>query len=652
MTPVSKLLKIAVPGLFLSLVLVASSFYWLTETRQLTGIVRDAESAAPIQGATVATGATSATTNTRGEYALELSRGPTTLRARADGYADAQHAVNGGDFFDGARSLDLALVPNRVGGTVRDAETNQPLSSVPLLVAGKIVSTNAQGVFETRRVKSGTPITVTLPGYQPAAFTYTDQTEFLIMLPPNTVVVTVADAANQPMPNVQVKADHLAAVTDGQGRAILRRVKPGTLVQAVAPGYAQATASYNGADVQLMLRPATLDLTVTDATTGKPITNTLVYLGNTIYPTNAQGALHLDNVPANGTLTFKAAGYRKLQTDLNGPSRRQIKLSRFVVKGIHIPFGATPEHVRANIDLVVKTELNAIVIDVKSEKGRLAWDSQVPLAKEISAPYLKGIDLGEVVDRCRTNKIYCIARIPVFQDTLLATARPTLAMRFPNGALFTEEGGAAWTNPTNPQVWDYDIALAKEVIALGFDEIQFDYIRFPGHATGLYTGAAATEEGRLAAITGFLARAQKELRPSGVFLSADVFGLTAATDDEQYTGQRLREIGPYLDYISPMVYPDVWADASYLLSKGLGIPNCEQAIKCPYEVIYNSTKRAAEKTTGALIRPWLQAYPGRGNFGTVQYRQQKKAAEDIGGWGWLFWSGPGNYDANTFGPPE
>ncbi len=648
MPPVSKLLKIALPGLFLLLVFAAFGFYLLTETRQLSGIVRDAESTAPIQGATVAVGALSATTNARGEYSLALSRRPTTLLARADGYLDVQYPVNGGDFFDGTRSLDLALVPNRIGGRVLDAETNQALPNVPLVVGGKTVTTNAQGVFEARRVKSGTSVAVTMPGYQPAAFTYTDQTEFLIVLPPNTVVVSVVDAANQPMPNVQVKADNISALTDGQGRAVLRRVKPGTQVQAVAPGYAQVSAPFNGSEVQLALRPATLDLTVTDAATGKPISNTLIYLGNNIYPTNAQGAFHLDNVPAKGTLTFKAPGYRKLQADVNGLSRREVKLSRFVVKGIHIPFGATPEHVRANIDLVIKTELNAIVIDVKSEKGRLAWDSQVPLAKEIQAPYLKGIELGEVVDRCRANKIYCIARMPVFQDTLLATARPTLAMRFPNGTLFTEEGGSAWTNPTSPQVWDYNIALAKEVVALGFDEIQFDYIRFPGHATALYTGAAATEEGRIAAITGFLARAQKELRPSGVFLSADVFGLTTATDDEQYTGQRLRDLGPYLDYISPMVYPDVWADAAYLLARGLGIPNCEQAIKCPYEVIYNSTKRAAEKTTGALIRPWLQAYSGRGNFGTAQYRQQKKAAEDVGGWGWLFWSGPGIYDPNTF----
>jgi hypothetical protein len=203
----------------------------------------------------------------------------------------------------------------------------------------------------------------------------------------------------------------------------------------------------------------------------------------------------------------------------------------------------------------------------------------------------------------------------------------------------------------NSAVWDYNIALAKELVTMGFDEIQFDYIRFPGSNSVLYAGLAATEEGRVGAIAGFLSRAQKELRPTGVFISADVFGLTTAARDDQHTGQRLGDLGPYVDYISPMVYPDVWTDASYLLANGLGIKNCTEAVKCPYDVIFNSYKRAAERTT-ARVRLWLQAYVGRGNFGVAEYQIQKKAAEAAGSWGWMFWNGAGNYDARVFGPPE
>ncbi len=239
--------------------------------------------------------------------------------------------------------------------------------------------------------------------------------------------------------------------------------------------------------------------------------------------------------------------------------------------------------------------------------------------------------------------------MPVFQDTLLATLRPNQAVRYPNGTVFFETGGAAWINPFVPENGSYVIALAKEIAALGFDEIQFDYVRFPGLAGSFYWGAEYNEEARIAAIVGFLARAQKELRPTGIFISADVFGLTTATDDDQHTGQRLRDLGPYVDYLCPMVYPDTWVDASTLLTRGLQIKDCTEATKCPYEVVYNSYKRAIEKTS-AKVRLWIQAYSGRGNFGVTQYRLQKKAATEAASSGWMFWSGTGIYDPKIFDP--
>jgi len=132
-----------------------------------------------------------------------------------------------------------------------------------------------------------------------------------------------------------------------------------------------------------------------------------------------------------------------------------------------------------------------------------------------------------------------------------------------------------------------------------------------------------------------------------VFVSADVFGLTTATDDDQHTGQRLHDLGPYLDYLSPMVYPDTWVEARDLLTRGLQIKNCTEATLCPYDVIYNSYKRAAEKTS-TKVRLWLQAYSGRGDFGVTQYRVQKKAATDAGSYGWMFWNGQGIYDPKMF----
>ncbi|MBI4786342.1 MAG: hypothetical protein HY782_04770 [Chloroflexi bacterium] len=635
--------------ILLLIFLDAALIFRLQETPQLTGVVRDADTRAPLEGVSVIAGEARGVTNARGEYALPFVRDDFLLTATLDGYRPAQRQVNGADLLANASTLELDLAANLVTGYVLDAETNQTLPGAFVQVGERPITTNAQGAFEIRAVKRGTLFGVQSAGYQLAVITFDGESLLNISLIPNTIAVVVTDPSGAPIANVKIEAGDQSGTTDAQGRVMLRRVKPGVTVRATAPGFDAATANFSGNDVKLALRPNVLDGIVRDAASGLPISNTLVYIGNTIVATNAQGAYHVDNPPANATIAFKAPGYRKNQIEVAGASRRDVTLQPFAVKAIHIPFGTTPERVRANLDLVAKTELNAVVLSVKGEGGSIAWESRVPLAKEIQAAYLNGIALPQVIGACRANNIYCIARLPVFQDTLLATARPDLALRFPNGKIYKDNETSAWTSAANATVWEYNIALAKEVAAFGFDEIQFDYIRFPGQVSGLYAGALATEDGRVAAVAGFLARAQKELRPTGVFISADVFGLTAATNEDQSTGQRLRDLGPYVDYISPMVYPDVWSGAAYLLANGLRIGNCQEAVRCPYDVIFNSYKRSAEKTA-TKVRLWLQAYAGRGNYGIAQYKLQKQAAEEAGSAGWMFWSGVGNYDARMFEP--
>ncbi len=648
------MLKRILIGVVPVVALLAVLFFLFGETRQLTGSVRDAATNAPIEGALIKISDQTATTNAQGQYGIAVARGKTPLAVSADGYAPQQTMLNGDDLFARTFTLDLLLTPNRVTGSVRDAEMNAPIANAQLLIGDKAVSTNAQGDFEARGVKTGTAITVQMPGYSPIAVKFEGQSNFDLALAPNTITASVVDKyTNQPVVKAQIQNGDPAVPVDAAGRAALKRIKTGAAIRASAPGYEAGSAIFTGGgDVQIALRPNTLDGVVTDAATGQPISGTLVYSGTLIVATDAKGAYHLDNVPAKTALTFKSPGYRKTQSEVSGVTRRDIKLAPFLVKAIHIPFGLPAERVRELMDLANKTELNAIVITVKSEKGRLGWDSQVPLAKDIGAPSTRPdtIDLREVVERCKMQNIYCIARLAVFQDTLLAGTRPNLAIRNLNGTVFTENGGQQWLNPYNTDNWTYNIALAKEIVALGFDEVQFDYVRFPGRITGVTFGTDYTEDTRVAAIAGFLARAQKELRPTGVFISADVFGLTTATEDDQGTGQRLRDLGPYLDYISPMVYPDTWVGASDLLTKGLGIRNCAVADLCPYDVVYNSYKRAVEKTS-AKVRLWLQAYPGHGDFGVPQYRMQRKAANDAGSYGWMFWSGTGTYDIKTFDPP-
>jgi hypothetical protein len=635
--------------LFLVLFVLGAVFFYLNfGFHELTGIVRDVATRAPVAGAQVNAGIYHATTDGTGRYTINLPRGKYVLSAQHDGYNVVQTELNVDDWLASTIVVDFLLPQNQLTVVVRDAETNLALSNVQVMVGDKPAITNAQGILQTQGVKSGTPIAVHFPGYQPIAVAYDGQGDFDLPLVPNTVKVSVIDKySQQPVASAKIQFDHQAVDVDAQGNAVLRRIKPGTTFAASAPGFENASAQFAGGDVQITLRPNTLDGVVTDATTNQPISGTLIYFGNRIVSTNSKGEYHLDDVPAQATLFLKAPGYAKTQVEVSGTARRDIKLNPFLVKGIHLPFGLSEERWNEVVDLVAKTELNAVILDVKAERGRLMWNSQVPLAKEINAPLLIGVDLTRVVADCKAKKIYCIARIPAFQDNLLASARPAQAARLANGTVFTESGGQQWLNPFLPENRNYVIALAKEITALGFDEVQFDYVRFPGLTNTIAWGTEYTESTRIAAIAEFLAQAQKELRPTGVFVSADVFGLTTATDDDQHTGQRLRDLGPYLDYVSPMVYPDTWVEASDLLTRGLKISNCTEANRCPYDVIYNSYKRAVEKTS-TKVRLWLQAYAGRGNFGVEQYRLQKKAAVDAGSYGWMFWNALGVYDPKMF----
>jgi hypothetical protein len=640
-----------------ALVLVSAAvlLFKFEETRSLTGIVRDAETRAPILGAGVSAAGSVTATDALGRFVLTIPRGKVPVRAQADGYTIAQTIVDASDLTRRDVSSDFELAANRISGSVRDSESNQPLGNLQIVAAGKTFTTNAQGTFELRAIKTGTPVVVRAPGYQPVAIVFGNQPTFNLVLVPNIVTVLVSDQyTNKPVPRAQIQMGDQTITSDADGRAILRRVRTGATVQASATGYEATPAKFVGNELSgtfnlpVALRPNTLDGTLTDAATNQPIANAAILVGNSIATTNSQGAYHIDNVPPNSSLSILAPGYLKTQVDVKGTTRRDIKLGQFQVKGIHVPFSVTPDQWRDLVDLVDKTELNTVVLDVKSEKGHIGWDSQVPLAREIKAARI-GIDLKQVIAACRAKKIYCIARMPVFQDSLLAEARPALAIHYTSGAVYAENG-SAWTNAFNQDVWAYNIALAKEAAAIGFDEIQFDYVRFPGRAGNIFLSADDSEETRIGAIRDFLSRAQKELHASGAFVSADVFGLTAATDEEQHLGQRLRDLASYLDYVSPMVYPDTWGEADYLL-RSLGIAKCSDATKCPYDVIYNSYKRASEKTS-TKVRLWLQAYPGYGNFGIAEYKLQKKAAQDAGSVGWMFWNILGNYDAKIFGPPE
>jgi hypothetical protein len=191
-------------------------------------------------------------------------------------------------------------------------------------------------------------------------------------------------------------------------------------------------------------------------------------------------------------------------------------------------------------------------------------------------------------------------------------------------------------------VWDYNIAIAIEAASLGFDEIQFDYVRFPD-APGLKFSKPTDMKSRLAAISGFLAEARRRLTPYNVYVAADIFGYVTWNLDDTHIGQRLEELSPVVDYISPMLYPSCFQ---------FGIPGYRIPVQHPYEIVFLSLQNARERTAISAIRfrPWLQAFRDyafdRREFTGREIRTQISAAEKFGSDGWMLWNPRNTYTAD------
>lgn len=384
--------------------------------------------------------------------------------------------------------------------------------------------------------------------------------------------------------------------------------------------------------------------TVIDSSTHRPVEDALVTLNDKVMKTDLNGTFDISG--PGDSIGFRAYGYRRQSIAASefkdGP--REVTLTPFQPKALYLSFyGIGSSKLReAALDLVDKTELNAVVIDVKGDRGTIAYKSAVPLAALVGAQDLITIrDPKALIERLHRDHLYAIARIVVFKDNPLATARPDLAVKRSNGAIFRDRERLAWTDPSRKEVWDYNIAIAVEAAKLGFDEIQFDYVRFPD-ARGLIFATANRMPNRLAAITGFLAEARRQLTPYNVFVAADIFGYVMWNLDDTNIGQRLEELSPVVDYISPMLYPSCFQ---------FGIPGYRLPVAHPYEIVFLSLQNGRERTgiPSIRFRPWLQAFRDYAfdhrQFTGKEIRAQISAAEKFGSDGWMLWNPRNTYTA-------
>ncbi|MDY7042538.1 MAG: putative glycoside hydrolase, partial [Chloroflexota bacterium] len=514
--------------------------------------------------------------------------------------------------------LDVTLVPNTVTGLVRDAETGMPLENAVLTVTGGEVFAQGNGNYILRRVRPGALITVQADGYQPSEQVFAGETSWKVALHPRQVVLFVRDAfSGRAVVRAKVTGSAPEAETDEAGQVLLSRVSLGETITARAEGYESVQVVYTGEEsISLSLRPNSLRGVVRDTSTGQPLPAAWIYLEDRVVTSDENGAYFIPDLPPQPTLVIKAAGYQKervevwqvsdpalaLCTDSTVPCA-DLLLTPFEVQGIYIPFAmlSLPDRVKALIDLVDRTELNAIVVDVKGDRGWLAYSSQIPLARELGVEVGGLMDLEEFLHLCKERGIYTIARLVIFKDSPLAFGRPDLAITRADGTVWTDSKGSGWTNPFYQEVVDYNIAIAVEVAQMGFDEIQVDYIRFPSDgdvAAIVYEDVEFTMGNRTAAINGFLAQLRAALRPWQVFTSVDIFGLTVsvAPSSDMGIGQQVDGIAPLVDYLCPMIYPSTYISGNFGL---------EEPSNHPYEVVHRATQDALRRTR-TKVRPWLQ----------------------------------------------
>ncbi|OGD69467.1 hypothetical protein A3E89_01550 [Candidatus Campbellbacteria bacterium RIFCSPHIGHO2_12_FULL_35_10] len=324
------------------------------------------------------------------------------------------------------------------------------------------------------------------------------------------------------------------------------------------------------------------------------------------------------------------------------------------VKAIYMTACAasTPSMREKLVNLIDETELNSLILNIKDETGKIAFDMDSPELQgaiaDISSGECKITDIKEFIELLHQKNIYVIGRLPVFQDLYLTKTRPDLAVkRASDGGVWSDRKGIRWLDAGSKEVWDYVYLIGSESYKLGFDEINFDYIRFPsdGNMKDIYYPfseekiIANPEAGKVIVMRDFYKYIGKKFKTLGVPTSADLFGMVTTNTDDLNIGQVLENAAPYFDYIAPMVYPSHYPPNF----NGWKNPN-----NYPYEIIKFSMGSAVTRlenasTTPLKLRPWLQDFDYGGDYDAADVRAQIQATYDVGLTSWMLWDPSNKY---------
>ena len=340
--------------------------------------------------------------------------------------------------------------------------------------------------------------------------------------------------------------------------------------------------------------------------------------------------------------------------DFSEKTKKEYKDNKRVkVRGLYVSAHSVALKGRLDelIELAKKNNINTFVIDVKGDYGELTF----PMSDEINKytksanknPIIKEIE--PVIKKLKDNGIYAIARIVSFKDTIYAKENPDKIIVYKDGGkAFTNSDGLVWVSAYDKNLWEYNVTVAKEAAKVGFNEIQFDYVRFPASNGGkldkVLNYRNTDNMTKAEAIQKYLNYAKKELSPYNVYISADIYGQVGSSSDDMSLGQFWEAVSSEVDYVSPMMYPSHYGKGVY----GLAVPDAN-----PYKTIYHSTKDSINRNNNisspAIIRPWIQAFTatwvkGHINYGPNEVKEQIKAMKDLGVDEYILWSATNRYE--------
>ncbi|WP_256756801.1 putative glycoside hydrolase [Cohnella sp. WQ 127256] len=324
-----------------------------------------------------------------------------------------------------------------------------------------------------------------------------------------------------------------------------------------------------------------------------------------------------------------------------------------VVKGIYVTaYSAGGERMATLLNLLDKTELNAMVIDIKDDLGNITYKTDNPKLQKLGnpQPYIK--DINKLMTTLEEHEIYPIARVVVFKDSVLAKNHPEYSFVQKDGTVWHNKNNDKFVNPYRKEVWEYNVEVAKEAAKLGFKEVQFDYVRFPEGFEKKADGLKFTknELNRVDIVTGFVEYAKKELAPLGVRVSVDIFGYAASVPAAEGIGQDFVKISNAVNVISPMIYPSHYSTGWF---------KQKDPDRAPYATIKGAMDDTHKKLdplgdNKPIIRPWIQDFTaswlGKGHYtkyGAAEVQAQIKALNDSGVEEYLLWNAGNKYTAGV-----